>query len=171
MPVEVRWDLARVCPDCGVIGVGLECSRRMVQVTTVPLAEMSCDGRDMLAALRAVGRVRDGHWIRGAVTHVLAEFLTVLEHDGWRLLPAVVSKSVPRDVQGLDDGPWEYRVVGWDDGDTTPDDLSGVLDEPPTTESIAAFCQFSMPYEHLTVERRRPAGDWIPVPAEGDEHA
>lgn len=42
----------------------------------------------MHAALRAGGRVRGGfiHWIKGAPTHVLAEFLKELEQDGWRLV-------------------------------------------------------------------------------------
>ena len=40
----------------------------------------------MMAMLRASRKVRDGRWLKGAPTHVLAEFLTALENDGWRLV-------------------------------------------------------------------------------------
>lgn len=40
----------------------------------------------MIALLRASLKVRDGRWIRGAPTHVLAEFLTELEKAGWVLV-------------------------------------------------------------------------------------
>ncbi len=44
------------------------------------------DGRAaMRAALRAMSRVRDGFWVKGAPTHVLAEFLDELRADGWEL--------------------------------------------------------------------------------------
>ena len=42
----------------------------------------------MVAMLRAMSEVRDGHWIRGAPTHVLAEFLTTLRRNGWLLIRA-----------------------------------------------------------------------------------
>lgn len=41
----------------------------------------------MLVLLRASFKVRDGSWICGAPTHVLAELLAELERDGWRLVP------------------------------------------------------------------------------------
>lgn len=40
----------------------------------------------MMVLLRASFKVRDGSWICGAPTHVLAEVLTELERDGWRLV-------------------------------------------------------------------------------------
>lgn len=39
----------------------------------------------MRAALRASTRVRDGRWIRGAPSHVLADFLAELHRNGWEL--------------------------------------------------------------------------------------
>ena len=39
----------------------------------------------IIAALKASTKVRDGLWIRGASSHVLADFLNVLEADGWQL--------------------------------------------------------------------------------------
>lgn len=39
----------------------------------------------MTACLRAYQGVRDGNWIRGAVTHVIPEFLTALKKEGWTL--------------------------------------------------------------------------------------
>lgn len=43
-------------------------------------------GDPMLALLRASARVRDGRWIKGAPTHVLADLLNELESAGWRLV-------------------------------------------------------------------------------------
>lgn len=52
----------------------------------------------MFAMLRASAKVRDGHWIEGARTHVLAEFLTALEADGWSLV-----RTNLREREALDD--------------------------------------------------------------------
>ena len=43
----------------------------------------------MHALLRAGRKVRGGfhHWLKGAPTHVLADLLTALEEDDWRLVP------------------------------------------------------------------------------------
>lgn len=49
------------------------------------MASRAVSTTPMAAALVAMSRVRDGMWIRGAPTHVLAEFLTELEKDGWVL--------------------------------------------------------------------------------------
>lgn len=48
----------------------------------------------MTAVLRAYGRVRDGQWVRGAVTHVFAELLGELRTAGWELT------AVERDADG-----------------------------------------------------------------------
>jgi hypothetical protein len=55
----------------------------------------------MCAALKVAGRVRDGRWIRGAPTHVLAEFLTELEKDGWQLVPASQVAALTDEVERL----------------------------------------------------------------------
>jgi len=44
--------------------------------------------REITVALQAFATTRNGRWINGAPSHVLAEFLSELEVRGWRLTPA-----------------------------------------------------------------------------------
>lgn len=46
------------------------------------------------ALLASAARVRNGDWVRGAPSHVLAELLTDLEAHGWRLTKAVERSDV-----------------------------------------------------------------------------
>lgn len=67
------------------------CSADISQLShSTPISEpqRAAHQREIVAALRAMAKVRDGMWVKGAPSHVLAEFLTQLEEDGWRLCPS-----------------------------------------------------------------------------------
>lgn len=65
----------------------------------------------MIVMLQAMTDVRDGMWVKGAPTHVLAEFLTAIEKRGWQLKPAPSSPpALPTDD---DYGDYGVRNPGW----------------------------------------------------------
>lgn len=47
----------------------------------------------ILALLRAFPKVREGRWLQGAPSHVLAELLHQLEEDGWELRPKAETRK------------------------------------------------------------------------------
>lgn len=70
--------------------------------TEAPVAIDSHGADPMVALLRASASVRDGRWIKGAPSHVLAELLTELEADGWRLSRDESTELGDRAVEVLD---------------------------------------------------------------------
>lgn len=85
-----------VCPDCQAWSEGTargyplhsSCERdrhRLAERIKFSRTREYEPHKAMVAALVASAKVRAGFWIRGAPSHVLAEFLTVLQQDGWEL--------------------------------------------------------------------------------------
>lgn len=61
----------------------------------------------MRAVLQASLKVRNGRWVRGAPTHVFAEFLTALDELGWQVI-----RKFPELPEEVDDvGPHHCEYV------------------------------------------------------------